>query len=178
MCQWRIALCIKYNEKIEFSTGKMGYFFFNFMRYEIFLLATYQTVLLHCMIYQNTCWGGVLTFLDTCYDIMPFLFCLPSLFCWSKVHNPFLPCHHVPELGAVCHSDGLLHLLNLVFPTFRSFCFEHLLPILQSLSYRTSCETNLEVLLTANSYCTGFFTYISVIFSSYFFRKVALKNSI
>jgi hypothetical protein len=156
----------------------MGYFFCNIMRYKMFLLATYQMVLLHIIIYQNTCWGGVLTSFDMCCNIMTFLFCLPSFFCWSKVHSPILPCHHLPELGAICHSDGPLYLLNLVLPSFRSYCFKHFLPVLQSLSYRTPGETKLEVLLTANPYCTGFFTYICVIFSSYFLRQSCTKNSI
>jgi hypothetical protein len=45
------------NKRIEFSTGKMGYFFHNFIRYETFILATYETVLLHCMMYGETLVG-------------------------------------------------------------------------------------------------------------------------
>jgi hypothetical protein len=44
-----------------------------------------------------------------------FIFSLLSLFYWRKLRNPFLPSHYIPELGAVYHSDGLLHLFNLVF---------------------------------------------------------------
>lgn len=49
------------NKRIGICTGKMGYFFYNFIRYKIFLLATYQTVLLHCTIYCRTLvWLGSL----------------------------------------------------------------------------------------------------------------------
>jgi hypothetical protein len=67
--------------------------------------------------------------------------------------------------------------LTLVFFSFGSFFFQNFLPILQSLSYGNPGETKLEVLLTDSSCCTDFSTYISISFSSYFF-KVALKNSI
>jgi hypothetical protein len=46
-----------YTKKLEFSIGTMGYFFCNFIRYKIFLLATYQMVLLHSMIYGKTLVG-------------------------------------------------------------------------------------------------------------------------
>jgi hypothetical protein len=45
------------NKRIEIYTGKMGYFFHNFIRYKIFLSATYEMVLLYCVfvIWQTTC---------------------------------------------------------------------------------------------------------------------------
>jgi hypothetical protein len=90
-----------------------------------------------------------------CHNKKTFLSCLPSLFCRSKLHNLLLPSLHVPELGAVCHSDGLLHLLNFVFLASGTFCSEHFLPNFQALSYGTPGETELEGLLTAGSCCTG-----------------------
>jgi hypothetical protein len=58
MYQWWIALCLKNNNKrIEFSTGNVEYFFYNFIRYKIFPSATYQMVLLHSMIYRKTLAG-------------------------------------------------------------------------------------------------------------------------
>jgi hypothetical protein len=58
MYQWQIALCTKNNNKsIEFSAGNMEYFFYNFIGYKIFLSATYQMVLRHCMIYSKTLVG-------------------------------------------------------------------------------------------------------------------------
>jgi hypothetical protein len=141
------------------------------------------------------CWGEVLASVVTCHNKMTFLFCLLSLLCLIKLHSPLLPSQHVPKIGAVCHSDGLLHLLNLdnwtcvfmpfsllrllnlAFLPFSSFCLKRFLPILQSLSCRTPGETTFAVLLTASSY-TGVFNYISIGFSSYFFRQSCTKNSI
>jgi hypothetical protein len=90
-----------------------------------------------------------------CHNKKTFPSCLPSHFCWRKLHNPLLPSLHVPELGAVCLSDGLLHLLNLVFLAFGTFCSEHFLLNLKSLSYGTPGETKLEGLLTAGLCCAG-----------------------
>jgi hypothetical protein len=35
------------SRRLEFSTGKMEYFFCNFIRYKIFLLAAHRMLLLH-----------------------------------------------------------------------------------------------------------------------------------
>jgi hypothetical protein len=37
----------------------MVYLFYNFIRYKLFLFATFQTALLHCMMYGNTLVGAV-----------------------------------------------------------------------------------------------------------------------
>jgi hypothetical protein len=54
-----VDICIKnYNKIIGFSPGKMGYFFYNLIRYKLFILAAYRTVL-HCKMYgkQLLGWG-------------------------------------------------------------------------------------------------------------------------
>jgi hypothetical protein len=80
-----------------------------------------------------------------------------SLLSWSKLHNPLFPSHRVTELGAVFHSDRLQHLLDLVLLSSGSFCLKRFIPILQSFSYGSTGEKKLEFLLTAGSYCTGYF---------------------
>jgi hypothetical protein len=153
-------------------------YFYSVIRYKLFLLASFQTALLHCMIYSKTLVGVESWLPWTRATIKRYLFRHLSLLCWSKLHNPLLPSCQVPELGAVCHSDGLLHLFNSVFLSFGSFCFKSFLPNLQPLSYGTSCETKLEVLLIAGSCCTGYCAYISVSFSSHVFKQSCTKNSI
>lgn len=73
----------------------------------------------------NHLWGGVLASLDICHNKMTFLSCVLSHFCSSKLCNLLLPSLCVPELGAVCYSDGLMHLLNFVDfePVLFSFKF-------------------------------------------------------
>jgi hypothetical protein len=71
MYQLRIALCVKNNNKrIEFSTGNVVYFFYNFIRYKIFLSATYQVVLLHSVIYSETLVGWSPMFLGHLGEVM------------------------------------------------------------------------------------------------------------
>jgi hypothetical protein len=65
---------------VEFPTGKIVNVFYNLIIYKIFLLATFQTVFLHYMIYgRNTYYGGVLASLDKCHNKTTFPFCLISL---------------------------------------------------------------------------------------------------
>jgi hypothetical protein len=156
----------------------MVYFFSNFIRYRIFLLATFQTVLLHRTIYVKTLVGVEFWLPWTCVMIIHFLFCFFSLFCWSILCNPLLASHHVPELGTVYHLDSLLYLFNLVFLSFRVlYFFKHFLPIFQSLPYGNPGEKKLVLLLTAGSCCTGSFAYMCVSFGNNFIKQSCTKKN-
>jgi hypothetical protein len=116
------------NKRIEFSTGKLVYFYITFSNIKYFSISCIPngTTLLYD-IWESSCWGGVLVSLGTCHNKNTFLFCLLSLLHWSKLRSPLVPSHHVLELSAVCRSGGLLRLLKSVFLSFGSFCFERFL---------------------------------------------------
>jgi hypothetical protein len=75
----------------------------------------------------------------------------------EQIAQPFLRSHHVSELGAVCHSEGL--------PLVGSVYFERFLPVLQSLSYGTPGEAKVK----ANLYEAS----IHILFS---LNSIFLKN--
>jgi hypothetical protein len=131
-------LCVsKIIKELKCPTTMMGYLCYNFSWYKIFLLATYPVVLLHCMICGKMLVGwspGFLGHLAIKWSFSPASFHF-SITTHSKSFGTFAWCACIRWLGAVCHSDGLLQLLNLVFHSFTIFCFKHFLPILQSHSY-------------------------------------------
>jgi hypothetical protein len=146
--QVSVADCVTNNNKrIYFSTGKLGYFFCNFIRYKIFLLATYQTILLHCMIYGKT--------LVVVESWLPWTHVTIKHFSSAsfqrKLHNPLLPSRHVTELGAVCHSVFYIcwtlssAVLGHFFSNVSYQSFNHFLTKLQVRQSWKSCWLQVQV---------------------------------
>jgi hypothetical protein len=92
----------------------------------------------------------------------------------EQTAQSFLHSHHVPELGAVCCSNSLLHC-----QIWASSLSGH---FVSNVSCQSFCHflTELRWDKVRNlAYCRfilyRFFTYISVIFSGYFFRQICTK---